>query len=194
MRLRLILFVALALAVAACGASGGESDTSQPASGADSDTVTTTEGGEGSTDPTTAPAGTVQSGSATLAVNGRVYEFDNYYCLQGAANTGNDRVSFSSGAFGEVDGVRVQLDASIQDRNEGDAMEGDGTIQSVSLNDIEDFNNPSVAWEAIAGFVGEPAWVVEYDGSTVHAEAIFDDQTTEDIEEIPGTLDATCGG
>ncbi|MCB1247080.1 MAG: hypothetical protein KDB69_07440 [Acidimicrobiia bacterium] len=176
-----------ALALALVGCSSGSDDGTPTDTGGDTGTQTTSAGGSDSTPPTGG-----NTGSATLTVDGNTYEFDNYYCFQGGANTGNERVSFSSGAMGEVDGVRVQLDASIQDTNEGDAMDGAGTIQSVSLNDIEDFTNPSVSWEAVTGFFGEPAWVIEYDGSTVHAEALFDDGLTDDLEELPGTLDATC--
>ncbi len=191
------LLTVLVLVVAACG--GG--DDAGDASGDDGSAETTTtassgDGGSGEpsaeTTTTAASSGASGNGSATLVVGDQTYEFDNYYCFQGSANTGNDRVSFSSGALGEIDGVRVQLDASIQDTNEGDAMDGAGTIQSVSLNDIEDFENPSVSWAAVTGFIGDPAWVIEYDGSTVHAEALFDDGRTDELEEIPGTLDATC--
>lgn len=194
MKKSLVIAAALAIAVSACG---GDSEGATATTLAGSPTSTPATGGQ---DATTTTAGSANpgapggGGSATLTIGDSTYEFDNYYCLQGSDNTGNARVSFSSGAFGEVDGVRVQLDASIQDRNEGNAMDGEGTIQSVTLNDIEDFQNPSVAWEATAGFIGVPEWVVEYDGSKVHAEAVFDDTSTDQFEQIPGTLDATCGG
>lgn len=185
MRRVFIIIAVLMLAVSACG---GSDD-----AGSDNGTNTTSQGGDTTTTAPSSGGGFGGGGSATLTVGDQTYEFDNYYCLQGNDNTGNSRVSFSSGAMGEVDSVRVQLDASIQDTNEGNAMEGAGTIQSVSLNDIEDFQNPSVSWDAITGFIGEPGWVIEYDGSSVHVEALFDDGLTDDIEEIPGTLDATCG-
>jgi len=121
------------------------------------------------------------------------FTFDNYYCRTGEG-TGNARVSFSSGAFGETDGHRTQLDASIQDKNETGAMEGEGTIQSVTLNDVEDFENPVVAYEAVSGFIGAPDFTIMVDGNHVTAEAMFDDSTTDEIETIAGTLDATCGG
>lgn len=176
------------LVLAACSSSSDDgTNTTAPAGSGDTTAPT------GGTDTTAAPAGggsgggIGDGGSATLVVGDVTYTFDNFYCLQGSANTGNSRVSFSSGAFGEVDGVRVQLDVGIQDTNEGDAMTGEGTIHYVSLNDIEDFANPSLSWESFGGSD------VEYDGSNVHAEMTFDDQTTDDFEEIPGTLDAECG-
>jgi len=189
------MMVVLAIAAAACSGSdeGTDSTTDNSAGSTQSTEATESESSE-TTEGTSAPNTSAGSGSATLVVGDQTYEFDNYYCLQGGANTGNDRVSFSSGAFGEVDGVRVQLDASIQDTAEGDAMSGEGTIQSVTLNDIEDFANPSVAWDATTGFVQAPTWVIEYDGSKVTANGTFDDSRTDDaIEEIPGTLEAICG-
>lgn len=195
----LVLSVVGALALGACSSSSvdGETTTSGGSAGSTETTAPESSGGTDTT-TTTAPAGAGgggDAGSATLVVGDQTYEFDNYYCFQGSDNTGNSRVSFSSGAFGEVDGVRVQLDASIQDTDETNAMDGDGTIQSISLNDVENFQSPTVGWDAVTGFIGAPAWVVEYDGSTVHAEAEFDDLTTEEtLETIPGTLDAVCGG
>ncbi len=188
MNLRIIgIAAAVLLVLAACSSDTVEST----AVGDDSATQTSSPaaaGGEEAQPPSTPGSG----GSATLTIGDQTYEFDEYYCIQGSANTGNSRASFSSGAFGDIDGVRVQLDASIQDMNEGDAMEGEGTIHSVSLNDIEDFQNPSVSWDAVTGFISAPAWTVEYDGSTVRADALFDDGLTDDLEEIPGTLEATC--
>ena len=197
-RKKATLLAVIALALAACGGSDdGDATTTTVAdsSSATTQPADTTETTAAEETPTTASAGsTAGPGSATLTVGDVTYEFDNYYCLAGPDNTGNDRVSLSSGSMGRIDEVRVQLDASIQDPDEEGRMEGEGTIQSISLNDIEDFENPSVALEAVTGFVGGPEWTITYDGSTVTAEALFDDTTTDEIEEIPGTLQATCGG
>lgn len=196
------LLTVLVLVVAACSGSDGED-----ATGDEGDTVTsttTTSAGAGedgsSSDSTTTTAGSSgggigAGGSATLTVGDQVYEFDSYYCFQGA-DTGNDRVSFSSGAIGEIDGVRVQLDASIQDVDEGGAMDGASSLHSVSLNDIEDFENPIVSWDAVTGFLTSPQWIIEYDGSsvtaTITADDGFDDTSTDDWEQIEGSLTATC--
>ncbi len=201
----------LALALQACGDDGASDDapaaaTAENAEESTSEDAMTTETTEGDTagteeDPEQtgddeesegAVAGPGGGGSATLTIGDMVYEFDNYYCVSGA-DTGNSRVSFSSGAMGEVDGVRVQLDASIQDPSEQGMTEGEGTLHSVTLDDIEDFEDPSVSWAAVTGFVGAPSWVVVSDGSTVTVEAAFDDGTTDEIEEVPGTLEASCG-
>lgn len=192
------------MALAACGGSDSTATTTT-AQDQDSGTTTTTAQGQDSGTTTTSAAPTTTAapqpptdgpsggqGSATLIVGSETYEFDNFYCFMGSDNTGNSRVSFSSGAFGTVDGKRAQLDASIQDVDELDRMDGEGTLHLVSLNDIEDFENQSVAWDAATGFIGAPEWTVVYDGSTVSVDAVFDDMRTDDQEEIPGTLRATC--
>ena len=198
------LVVALVLVMAAC--SGGEDSsegdlpddvtTTSAAAAAPADTVAsnddtvTTVNDAGSGEPAAAPPG---GGSATLTVGDQTWTFDNYYCRTGPENTGNARTSFSSGAFGMHEGVRTQLDASIQDKDQQGRMEGDGTIQSVTFNDIEDFENPSVDLAAESGFVGGPEFVVQVDGDKVTVSASFDDGTTEEREAIPGTLEAMCG-
>ncbi|MEZ5175604.1 MAG: hypothetical protein R2823_05300 [Acidimicrobiia bacterium] len=62
----------------------------------------------------------------------------------------------------------------------------------MTLNDIDDFENPSVSWEATTGFTGAPDGVIVYDGASVTADATFDDFRTDEIEAIPGTLTAIC--
>jgi hypothetical protein len=64
----------------------------------------------------------------------------------------------------------------------------------VTLDDVEDFQNPSVSWSAntfelFGGSVPE----LEIDGKNVTINAVFDDGLTEDeMEAIPGTLVANC--
>ncbi len=196
---RLAAMVALMLVVGAC--SGGEAtpsdgdDTTTSTAAASSgdtvaseDTTTTTEAGS---EPAATPP---DAGSATLIIGDQTWTFDNYYCAFGPEETGNERVSFSSGSIGSPDGVRLQLDASIQDVDKQGRYEGEGTIQSVTLNDIEDFENPSVDFGAVEGIVGASSFVIQVDGNTVTVEASFDDGTTDERESIPGTLEATCGG
>ena len=200
--------LALVLALVACAAepaaeSGGDT-TGTTAAGTGTTAAATTEssgdsggddGGDSSSDggSTGGSGGIGSGGEATLTIGDVVYTFDNYYCASGANETLNDDVPFSSGAFGEVDGVRVQLDASLYDPSGEGRMEGDGVIHSVTLDDIEDFENPSVSWHAESGFFGAVEFTIQYDGSTVFVEATFDDDRTDEIEEVPGTLEATCG-
>lgn len=101
-RTKIISMVAvLALAAAACsGTDEGTDTTADNSAGSTSSTAASGSGAGDTTEGTSAQSSGAGSGSATLVVGDETYEFDNYYCLQGSANTGNDRVSFSSGAFG----------------------------------------------------------------------------------------------
>lgn len=186
------ILVVLALVLVGCG---GESATSS------ADTVASSDGGSGDVTPVDADTSSASGsegqgsggpGSAVLTIGDQVYTFDNYYCAEGSENTRNDKVPFSSGAFGEVDGNRAQLDASVYDPSEQGRMEGDGVSSSVTLSDIDDFENPVVDWSS-GGPLGDPV-VIEFDGSTVFVETTFDNDLTDEIENIPGTLEATCRG
>ena len=56
---------------------------------------------------------------------------------------------FSSSAFGEhSNGARVQMQAEIEDDTGQERYEGAGVIHTVYINDIENFENPSVDWQA----------------------------------------------
>ena len=84
-------------------------------------------------------------------------------------------------------------DASLQDPSERDRLEGDGAIHSVTINDIEDFENPSVGWSSVSGAVAQSSAFTQVSGGRVTAETMSDDELTDEvIEEVAGTLDATC--
>jgi len=140
---RTALMIAVTIVVAACG--GGTDTTTGTADDPPSPTTTTA---------FVIPENTNTPGSATLTVGDQTWEFDNYYCVRGIENTGNSRVSFSSGAFGEFNGVNTQLDATILDMDELSSMEGDGTIHSVTIEDIDNVENPIVSLSAQSGFFG----------------------------------------
>jgi hypothetical protein len=187
------VLVVLALVLTACGGdSEGSDGTVAGTQGASAETTVAqsepeseeSSGGAGESGPS-------GPGSATLTIGDQVYTFDNYYCAEGTENTMNDSVPFSSGAFGEVDGTRAQLDASMYDPEGRDSMDADGVSFSVTLNDIEDFENPVVSWSD-SFFADEPP-SFEYDGATLRIEAMFDDELTDEMEQIPGVLEATCG-
>lgn len=183
----LLVFGAL---LAACG--GDNKDKDNNGGNGDNATAAMTEPADGAA-PTEEDTGGGGDGSATLTIGDETWEFTGYYCAFGPEETRNDRVSFSSGAFGEsAEGVRLQLDVTIQDTDEQGRYEGEGTIHSVSLDDVEDFENPSVAWNAVSGIVGESAYYIQIDGKSIHAEAAFDDGTTDAIESTPGTFDGSC--
>ena len=188
------VLIVLALVLTACGGeSAGSDDTVVGTEGASAETTAAqSESGSEESSDGAAESGPTGPGSATLTIGDQVYEFDNYYCAEGAENTRNDSIPFSSGAFGEVEGSRAQLDASMYDSERRDNMEADGVSFSVSLNDIDDFENPVVSWSD-SFFADEPP-VFDYDGSTLRIEAVFDDELTDEMEQIPGVLEATCGG
>ena len=187
------VLIVLALALTACGGdSAGSDDTVVGTDGASAETtVAQPESESEETSDGAAESGPPGSGSATLTIGDQVYTFDNYYCAEGSENTRNDSVPFSSGAFGEVEGSRAQLDASMYDPDQQDSMDAEGVSFSVTLNDIDDFENPVVSW-ADSFFAEEPP-VFEYDGATLRVEAQFDDELTEEMEQIPGVLEAICG-
>lgn len=131
-------------------------------------------------------------GSATLTIGAETWEFDSFACAFGYDATQTNLYVFSSTAFGEhSDGSQVQMQAEIEDDTGQERYEGDGVIYTVYINDIENFENPSVDWEA-RGPAAEI--VVTIDGDRVTAEGVFDDLLTDlEVEQVPGTLDATCG-
>lgn len=196
MRREVVVLVALTLAACSSGASEdtGQATSPETSVAAEENAATTTTASAPASTTTAPPsnAGAGASGEAVLTVGEQTYQFDNYYCRAGSANTGNPNSSFSSGAFGEVEGNQAQLDASIYDPSAEDRMEGDGVVASVTFFDVADFSNPKVAWSAESGMQATPV-VFEFDGTTLRVETTFDDVRTEEIEEIPGVLEATCG-
>ena len=126
-------------------------------------------------------------GRATLTIGDDVWEFDDFVCAFGHENTESDTYSFTTDSRGEVDGVRVQMQATIADDSSTGRVEGSGTSHQISVNDISDFENPSVAWS----LSGPDA--IRIDGYDITAEGTFDDRLTPEREAIPGSLEATCG-
>lgn len=118
-------------------------------------------------------------GSATLTVGDRTYEFDRARCAFGPEETGRDDTEFVLSAI--QDGL--QLDATINTRF--------GHV--VSLDDVEDFDNPRVGWSAGGpgsdprGAAGE---IIEVDGKRVSVEATFTDEVSGETAE--GSLSAVC--
>jgi hypothetical protein len=98
-----------------------------------------------------------------------------------------------TGSTETADGVRVQLDATIQDPEAQGRYKGDGVIHTISIDDIDDFDNPTVGWSVMTGAFGDSVAIIQVDGKSVTAEATFDNSLTDDIvEETPGTLEGTC--
>lgn len=145
-----------------------------------------------STPPSAGPAGDSGSssgaGSATLVVGGTTYEFDNFVCAFGYENTQSDTYSFSSNSIQEIDGVKVQMQLDVADRSGSDSLTGDAVEQGITVNDIEDFQNPAIS-------IGTSSLDATFDGDTISAEGTFYDEVADPSlqEELPGTFEATCG-
>lgn len=176
-----LLAVALVLSFACAGSDSNDSADEQPVpqtSEAPDDTA-----GSG-------------SGGATLTIGGESWTVSNIYlsCAFSPEEAGNDRVSFSMTGFTETaDGVRVQLDATIQDTKEQGRYKGDGVIHIISLDDIDDLENPAVGWSVMTGAFGPSVDIIQVDGKSVTAETTFDNKLTDDVvEETSGTLEGIC--
>jgi hypothetical protein len=176
MSLRPYAFLVLAFTLVACN--GGTNGGSSGAGGGEGGTS-----GSGGT-----PSGGM--GSATLTIGDETWEFDSFGCAFGHDATQSDIFSFSSNSFGEhSNGAGVQMQAGIEDDTGQGRYEGEGVIYSIDINDIDDFENPSVGWESRSS----DETVVTIDGDHITGEGLFDDLLTPEAEQVPGTLDGTCG-
>lgn len=118
-------------------------------------------------------------GSATLTVGERTYEFDRARCAFGPEETRRDDTEFVLSAIQNG----LQLDATINTR----------FGHSVSLDDIEDFENPSVGWSAGgpgSGLQGAAGEIIQVDGKRVSVRTTFTDEVSGDTAE--GSLSAVC--
>lgn len=113
----------------------------------------------------------VGGGSATLTVGDETWTFTSVLCAFGEDEIGQEGAEFVLSSI--QDGT--QMYASI-----------DSFGHSVSLDDIQDFENPSVS---LSAFGGE---FIEVDGKSIRAEADFADNTSDDFEMISGVFEATC--
>lgn len=110
-------------------------------------------------------------GSATLVVGDQQWTFQSVLCAIGEEQTGQEGAEFVLSSI--QDGL--QMYASI-----------DSFGHSVSLNDIQDFENPSVA----ISWLGQSGIIV--DGNEVTAEVEMIDETSDSFETVAGTFTATC--
>lgn len=203
----IVLLASIALLVAACGGEDEEPTPSPaPATGTEAPAAETeapaavteaptpadgaTDADDGTDSDEAADAGA--PGVAVLTIGEETWTFDGIYCAEGPEAAGNDRISFTLSVLDSIDDTRVQLDATIQDPEEQGRLEGDGVIYSVTLTDVEDFEDPSIAWSAPSPFAQLDVPLISVDGKQVAAEGPFDDERTEEFEEVPGTLSATC--
>lgn len=186
------LILVTALLFAACGGDGADTGDETPGA------VTTEVGASETTEASATDTDSAQDmaddmaedledtqeavggGSATLTVGDETWVFGSVLCAFGEEQIGQEGAEFNLSAI--QDGL--QLYASI-----------DSFGHSVTLDDIQDFENPSVSLAAggpAAAMIGGEEEFIELDGKNVAASALFVDDTTEDMEGIEGTLEATC--
>ena len=188
----IVLLVAVTLAaggvLASCSSSGGDNAGDATV---DSDGVADT---SGSTSTGTQQGQNTQqqqgAGKATLKVGDKTYEFDTVMCAFGTDETKNADWDFSLSAI--QDGTQLSVSRGAEGGQYGD---------SVSLDDIENVDDPSVSWSAPAHVLPTAAnpnavvddSFVEIDNKNISAQAQFDDGTKGTTgEPVAGTLTATC--
>ena len=110
-------------------------------------------------------------GSARFVVGDDEWTFDSVLCAFGEEQIGQEGAEFVLSSI--QDGLQMYV--SI-----------DSFGHSISLDDIEDFENPSVSLSSD----GDDFIIV--DGKSVSAAAEFIDFTGDDFTSTPGTLEATC--
>jgi hypothetical protein len=195
----LILIVAAFVAACSDDDEGGDDapsstpDASEPAGGDDGADDGDDEGsGDDDGDGNGGGGG---SGSATLTIGDESWEFDGVLCAFSLEESQSEIFPFNLSAFGESStGNRTQITADISDPSGEGRYEGEGVTYGVTLDDVEDFENPSVGWTTnTEEFFGGSEPDFRVDGKDVTVEAVFNNSLTEDESEaIPGTLTATC--
>jgi len=110
-------------------------------------------------------------GSATLVVGDQTWTFGPVLCAFGPDEIGQEGAEFVLSAI--QDGLQMYV--SVDDFGE-----------FITLDDIEDFENPSVSIGSSGGAS------IEIDGKSVRAEAEFIDDVADGFETITGTFEATC--
>lgn len=167
----------------------------RPGGGAAGDRGSAGSGGSAGTGGSAGSGGTAGSGgeagtngggnvAGTLTIGDQTWEFDRFVCAFGdRANFGED-TSFYGFAFGEdTDGTLVDLDVVIIDDSGEERLEGPGVEYAMNVYTLGNLEG----WSS-----GPGQTVVRIDGQRVTAEFRFDDPTTLETEQEPGTLEATC--
>jgi len=114
----------------------------------------------------------VGGGSATLTVGDETWTFSNVLCAFGEEQIQQKGAEFVLSSIQEG----MQFYVSI-----------DSFGHSVTLDDIEDFQNPSVALEARG-----PGDFIKLDGKNASGTGGFVDGTSDDFAETEGSFEATC--
>jgi hypothetical protein len=180
----LVLCIAAGLVtLPGCGSDGGSDAGS---SGTAADAQEPSDSSQENPQTTQAKQG---GGVAVLKVGEDEYKFDTVRCAFGTDQTRNEDWDFSLSAI--QDGLQLSVSRGAEGGKYGD---------SVDLDDIQNFENPSVKWGSslrITPGQAPPAQldIVEIDGKEVTATGDFVDGTKETVatrEYVSGTLTATC--
>ena len=114
-------------------------------------------------------------GSASVTIGEQTWDFDGVLCAFGPEEIGQEGAEFVLSAIG--DGLQFYISV--------DAMG-----QFVSLNDIENFEDPALSWEADQDASGEG--FIQVDGKDVSGEATFIDYDSESWDEVEGSFEGSC--
>ena len=117
------------------------------------------------------------SGAATLTIADSTWEFEGFQCAFESSGVLNDDRTLGTNLFGEIDGARIQMQIDVYD---------DGAAQ-FTLDDIDDFENPSVSYLETTDIT------VTVDGDSVRAEGDVTDQASESFDVVPMTFEGECG-
>lgn len=191
--------LALSLAVVACSGDDDDDDTGgngdEPAATTESadDGDGNGEDGDMNDDDSGDDGGISGEGSATLTIGDETWETESIFCAFSTEETQNDNVPFTVSGFTETStGASAQIDASVVDLS--GAAEISPENLTLTIDDVDDFENPSVAWglnkqEVFGGSLPD----LQIDGKNVTIEGVFDDGLTDgEFEAVPGTFVASC--
>jgi hypothetical protein len=117
------------------------------------------------------------TGSVSLTIADRSWEFDGFQCAFESSGVLRDGVVLGTNLFAEVEGVRIQLQIDAYD---------DGTAQ-FTMDDIDDFENPSVSYLETTDIE------VDVDGNTVTGSGDVTDQASANFDVVPMTFEGECG-
>jgi hypothetical protein len=147
------------------------------------------------TEATTAPLRLRRRGTirATTTRATMIRAIDGVGCVFSAEEARNPDFPFNlAGSSTSDDGKSLHVAADIYDSSGEERHEGEGVIHSIEIYDL-DFENQTLHWRAETPFLGgDDSTFVTVDGKNIHGVGVFDDQTTDEIEELPGTLDLVC--
>ncbi len=174
-----ILLSVLAVVLAACGGDDAEGD------GGQAEATSTTAAADAPVDADELAGDlaegledlqeSVGGGGATLTVGDMTWTFDSVLCAFGEEMIGQEGAVFNLSSI--QDGM--QFYASI-----------DSFGHSVSLDDITNFENPSVQLSTFG--LGDQGEFIVLDGKHMSGSAMFVDGTSDSFEGIDGTFEADC--